>query len=31
MGYNPNHAENFSLKKAVMSAPDVAKEIAHSE
>ena len=28
---NPNHAEYFSLKKTVISAPDVAKEIAHSE
>ena len=28
---NPNHAEKFSLKKTVVSAPDVAKEIAHSE
>ena len=28
---NPNHAENFSLKKTVVSAPDVAKAIAHSE
>ena len=28
---NPNHAEYFSLKKTVISAPDVANEIAHSE
>ena len=28
---NPNHADKFSLKKTVMSAPDAAKEITQSE
>ena len=28
---NPTHADKFSLKKTVMSVPDAAKEITHSE